>query len=252
MNHASDEPNGTIDFLGWLHDLCLDLSKQLRFEKTHAFHFALVSLYGSLIELVGCILILMRNNGKLGVPPLFRTFLETCVEFHNLVRDPQYGYFMEANDAKEWLRVLKSAKDTKNPYLAAISTLPDLPEIITKKEQELQELKKQGYEPTDIRTRFKRANMPEEYQSIYNFVCAESHSNKRALINRHADMASSKFEIVYYKNDPDEMYLMYTDAAAGLLVAATLSIHENLNSDALDQVRQFRAKLDAMRSKYME
>ncbi len=87
-----NESKNIIGFLGLLHDRCLDLSQQLIFDKSHALHFALMSLYGSLIELVGCMLTLMRNNGKLGVPPLFRTFLETYVEFHNLVRDPKYGY----------------------------------------------------------------------------------------------------------------------------------------------------------------
>ena len=115
-------------------------------------------------------LILMRNKAKLGIPSLFRTFLETYVEFHNLVREPKYGYYMDASDLKEWLRVLKAARDTENPYLSTISALPNLPSIIFEKERQLQDLKAHGYNPLTIRQKFKRAEMLEEYLSFYNFL----------------------------------------------------------------------------------
>ncbi len=157
---------------------------------------------------------------------------------------------MEASDIKEGLRVWKAARDTKNPYLARISALPNLTEIISQKETELKELKTRGYAPISICERFERADMLEEYQSMYNLLCAESHSNKRALINRHVDITSGNYEMVFYKNDPDEKYEMYTDSAAGLLVGATLSIHEHFNSDVLDQVKQLKIQLDNIRAKY--
>jgi hypothetical protein len=235
------------EYLGALHDRCLELSKHLIFDKHHALHFGLVSLYGSLIELVGCILILMKNNAKLGVPSLFRTFLETYVEFHNLVRESKYGYYMDASDLKEWLGVLKAARDTDNPYLSDISALPNLSSIILKKEKQLQDLTARGYKPLSIREKFKRADMLQEYQSFYNFLCTESHSNKRALINRHANISDSDYELVFYKNDPDEKYLQYVDSAAGLLVSATIDIHDHLESPARSQVNVLRQELEMVR-----
>jgi hypothetical protein len=239
-----------IIFLEELHDRCLEISKQLRFDKHHKLHFALVSLYGSLIELVGCMLILIRNNAKLGVPSLSRTFLETYVEFHNLVRDPKYGYYMEATYLKEWLRILKVAKDGKNLYLIDISDLPDLHSIIIEQEKLLKELEKLGYKPLNIYEKFKRAEMIEEYQSIYNFLCTESHSNKRALISRHADIADDDFNLVFYKNDPIERYFQYLDPSAGLLVSATIDIHDYFESPAIDQARDLYQQLKKVRSKY--
>jgi hypothetical protein len=240
------------EYLGALHDRCLELSKQLRFDKHHKLHFDLVSLYGSLIELVGCMLILIKNNAKLGVPSLFRTFLETYVEFHNLVRDPKYGYYMEASFLKEWLRVLKAAKEKQNPYLAYTSALPNLSDIISEKEGQLQDLETRGYKPLTIRMKFERADMLEEYLSIYNFLCTESHSNKRALINRHANISDNDYELVFYKNDPDEKYLLYTDPAAGLLVSATIDIHDHLESPVRGQVKDLFQQLDLIRSEYRE
>jgi Family of unknown function (DUF5677) len=237
-------------YLGDLHDKCLEISEQLRFDKHHKLHFVLISLYGSLIELVGCILILIKNNAKLGVPSLFRTFLETYVEFHNLVRDPKYGYYMEANDLKEFLKLLKNARDEKNPYLANISTLPNLRSLILEEEKKLHDLKKNGYKPLKIYDKFKRADMLDEYHSVYNFLCTESHSNKRALISRHADIADNDYELVFYKNDPNERYLQYLDSCAGLLVSATIEIHSHLDSPAIDQAKDLHPQLEEVRSKY--
>lgn len=241
-----------IDYLKRLHDDALRLLPRIKFDKHHALHFALLSLYGSLIELAGCILILMDNRGRLGVPSVFRTFLETYVELHNLVRDANYGYYIDANDAKEWLRVLKAARDGKNPYLTGYAALPNLPEIIAKYEDELANFKTRGFQPLSIRDRFQRADMLDEYESFYNFLCAEAHSNKRALIGRHAEIGAGDYDLVVYKNAPDAEYIEYLDSAAGLLVSATVSIHEQFESDAIEEIGAFRGVLDVVRKAYKE
>jgi hypothetical protein len=241
-----------LEYLKRLHDDALRLLPRIKFDKHHALHFALLSLYGSLIELVGCILILMDNRGRLGVPSVFRTFLETYVEFHNLVRDPKYGYYIDANDAKEWLRVLKAARDTRNPYLSGLTALPNLPEIIAKTEDELLNLKTRGFEPLSIRARFQRADMLDEYESFYNFLCTEAHSNKRALISRHTELGAGDYDLVVYKNGPDAEYLEYLDSVAGLLVSATVSIHSKFETDAIEETDSFRMALDAVREMYKE
>ncbi|MFH1077414.1 MAG: DUF5677 domain-containing protein [Pseudomonadota bacterium] len=225
------------EYLGELHDRCLELLSGLQFDKHHRLHFGLVSLYSSLLEFVGCILILMNNKGKLGVRPLFRTFLEAYVEFHNLAQDPKYGYFIEANDLKEWLKVLKEARDTQNPYLAEISALPNLDSIIAKDEREFEELKNKGYEPLSIYSKFERAGMVEEYRSLYNFLCTETHSNKRALIDRHAEFGNDDYELVVYKNQSDESFLSVLDYAAGFLVSATIRLHEVLESSEVAEAK---------------
>jgi hypothetical protein len=239
-----------INYLAELHDKCLNFSEQLRFDKHSKLHFALVSLYGSIIELVGCMLILMRNNAKLGIPSLFRTFLETYVEFHNLVRDPSYGYFMEASSLKEQLKLLKIAKKKDNPYLANISSLPNLLTIISKYERQDINLRKLGYKLISIYERFKRANMTEEYESIYNFLSRDSHSNISALLDRHADIDGNDYRLTYYKNEPIEKYLQYMDLAAGLLISATKDIHDHFVTPELSWIEDFHKKLERIRLSY--
>jgi hypothetical protein len=238
-----------IGYLEGLHDRCLELSKHLHFDRHHKLHFDLASLYGSLIELVGCILILVKNNAKLGIPSLFRTFLETYVEFHNLVRDSKYGYYREASYLKEWLKLLRNAKESENPYLVDIKTLPNLAAIIHEHESQFQDLQKLGYKPLKIYEKFKRADMLEEYESMYNFLSRESHSNISALINRHTDIIGNDYKLTFYKNDPIEKYLQYIDSSAGLLLSATGDIHNHFGSDVLDPIKELKKELDIVRSK---
>lgn len=241
-----------IKYLKNLHDDSIRLLSKIEFDKHHALHFALLSLYGSIIEMVGCILVLINNRGRLGVPILFRSLLECYVEFYNLVRDPTYGYHMDASDAKEWLRVLKAASDTRNSYLSEIAKLPNLSEIIANTEGELRNLSNRGFNPLSIRDRFERANMIDEYESFYNCLCTETHSNKRALIDRHVELDGVDYKLIVYKNAPEDEYFHYLDCAAGYLASATVSIHEKMETDAIDEAVSFRRTLDIVRASYKD
>lgn len=87
----------TLECLKSSHDALLEAAKKFIFDKKHAWHRNLVALHGSLIELSSCLITLIENRGATGVPSVFRTLLETYVEFHNLADDKKYGYHMEAN-----------------------------------------------------------------------------------------------------------------------------------------------------------
>lgn len=237
----------TVQFLKELHDGALDYTKNLHFDKTRGLHFLLASLYGTLIEFTGCMLMLLENRGKSGIPTIFRTFLETYVEFHNLVRDPAYGYHIEANDLKESIKRLKSAK-RGNPYLAEIASRSDLLNLIDSMERQLGELESMTYKALNIYERFKRADMTEEYESLYSLLSSHSHSNKEALIDRHVELGDEDFTLVLYKNPPDEEFLWVLDSTAGLLVSATIDIHEHLQSGVVTEVLLFKDKLDQIRS----
>jgi hypothetical protein len=159
-----------LDLLKKLHDSLLEFSPKLTFDKSHPWHRNLVALYGSLIELSGALLILLNEGGKIGVPSIFRTYLETYVEFNNLLKDKMYGYHMEAQYNEQWLKLLKEASKGTNPYLKSIAELPDLSQKIAEMERELADLKAKGYSPLLVRDRFDRAGMLNEYYSMYNMV----------------------------------------------------------------------------------
>jgi hypothetical protein len=239
----------TIELLKVFHDRLLSLAGTLQFDKRNPLDWHRVALYGTLLELTGCMIQLIEHNGRTGVPSLFRTFLEAAVELRNLARDPGYIEHMTARHIKEWLCVLKEAKKGKNPYLALIAALPDLDTLIADQEKELRELKSKGKGSLDVVERFELAGMVDEYRSLYNFLSCDSHSNIRALISRHIKVGRNDFEVVYYKDEPIETFLGTLDSTAGLLIEASLSMHEAFNSENLGEVQKLLEKLEVVRAK---
>lgn len=234
-------------FLCHLHDRALELGRYLKFDKTHPRHLHLIGLYGSLIELVGSLTVLIENGNRTGVPHIFRGILEAYVEFKNLSDDADYGYYMEAANHQQWIRLLRGSQDAANPYLSEIANAEASDSMLKTHEDELAALKEKGFAPLTILARFQRADMEHEYRSIYNFMSAHSHSNIRALVERHLDLSRKDFEVVFYKEASIESYLTYVDTAAGLLVDATRRIHEFLETDVWEEASELVDELQAAR-----
>lgn len=230
-----------------MHDDLIRFAAKLNFDKNHPWHRNLVALHGSLIELSGALLILLNESGKIGIPSICRTILETYIEFYNLMKDKTYGYHMEAQYNDQWLKLLKEAAKGTNPYLRYFTETPDLSENIDDMEKELAALKSKGYSPLKVRDRFEKAAMLNEYYSLYNLLSADAHGNIRALVSRHIEIKGSDFEIIFYNDTPIEEFLLYIDLTSGLLVHSAIGIHELLNSDVLSEVKALGKDLEAWR-----
>lgn len=166
------------------------------------------------------------------IPTIFRNILECSVDLHNLVDDPKYIHSMQLNYHQEWLNVIKTA-GKGNPYLTHMAQMKTLKEQIKKLEDEIKDTRAQGGEYLSTSKRFNLAGMKEEYQSIYNFLCCDSHNNIRALISRHIDIGrnGSDFEICLHKNNYEEFNHYYGTIALHLLSNGE-KVHELFKSDA--------------------
>ena len=107
-----------------------------------------------------------------------------------------------------------------------------------------------GYKSLNIFQRFQRAGMVDEYRSLYNFLSNDAHSNIRALVNRHLEIHENDFTVVYYKDEPLEDYLLTLDSTAGLLVDASLKIHQFFETGAHSEIEKLSKELNEIRSKY--
>ena len=239
----------TFEKLKAFHDGLLPLAGNLRFNKYDPVDLHRIALYGTLLELTGCMIKLVQHNGRTGIPSLFRAFLEAVVELRNLTRDPGYIDHMNASYLDQWVKVLKEAKKGTNPYLASIGTWPHLDEQIADQENQIRALKARGKRPLKVFERFERVDMVKEYRSLYNFLSCDSHSNIRALISRHIERGDNDFKVVFYKDEPIETFLATLDSTAGLLIEASLSVHEAFNSGSLAEIQKMREELSAMRAK---
>ncbi len=240
-----------LEFLKAVHDLLIDTAKELRFDKDHPWHRNLVALHGSLIEFSGSMLICLDKGGKISVPSIFRSMLETYVDFKNLAAERKYGYCMEASYASQTLKLLREAQKGKNPYLADVGKHPELLKSIARLETELKDLKKKGYEPLGVLERFKRAGMEDEYRSMYNLLSGEAHSNISALVSRHLEIDAGAFDVVYYKDEPVERFLLYIDTTNALLLDSGVIIHELLSSSALERVKNLREEFAKQRPTHL-
>ena len=233
-----------LDFLKSIHDQLLDLSRDITFDKKHQVHFSRIALYGTLIEFTGAIINLIENRGRIAVPSAFRSFLEAAVELRNLNRDPSYVEHMYASHMDQWLNVLREAKKG-NPYLSKIGAEPNLDELIAKDETNLTALRAKG--PLKVFQRFERADMVEEYRSMYNFLSCDAHSDIRALVSRHFEEGSSDFNLVLYKDEPLESFAATLDSTAGLLLEASLETHKAFGSNHVARVEALLAELKTLR-----
>lgn len=238
-----------LDLLKTVHDEALNRVSHFRFDKKHPWHLHLLGLYGTLIELSSAIIVLINEKQSIGVPILFRTFLEAYVDFINLSGDRSYGNSMRAAYNDQLLKFLNEAKGN-NPYLAGISNIPNLDEEIQSLSTELNELEQKGYRPLLIMERFKKANMIEEYRSLYSMMCAHSHNNIRAFVDRHIEISENDFKVVYYKDTPLESFLPVVDSTCVALINVSQKIHEILGTSQKEVFDQFEQQLNKIRKTY--
>lgn len=240
-----------FDFLKQLHDDCIALSKTITFDKKHPRHLHLIGLYGSTIELSGCLITLIDKKMWTGVPPMFRSILEAHVELINLQAKAEYGYFMQASYHSQWLKLLREAKKGTNPFLSDIAKIKELDSQIPSQEKELAALKAKGYKPLMVVDRFQKAGLSNEYRSIYNSLSNDAHSSIRALISRHYEIEGDDFKVVYYKDKPIEDAITYIDSTAGVLLDSTGLIHDFFETESIEKVKNLAESLSKIRANFL-
>ena len=232
---------------------CTELARVLKFDKTHKWHVNLISLYGSMLELANSICVLVQGDSPIGVPIILRSMIEAFMDFSNLAATRTYGYHMDAANVKEWIKIFEEAKRGENPYLADISNLPNIDEILSDHKTQLDELKEKGYSPLSIFQKFDTSNQSKEYRSIYNFLCCDSHNNIRSLISRHADIADDKsdYQLQFFAPVDLDTIFHYIDSCIGILINSTVLIHKALESPGISKAEQLAGKLSEIRKPWM-
>ncbi|MCS0453512.1 DUF5677 domain-containing protein [Vibrio diabolicus] len=147
------------------------------------YRYSLLAYSRSLLDLADAI-ITLSDAGKLsGIPILYRTFSETFVDFHNLSTDKLYGYRLQSNRLKEWIKVLDNLDPKHLLWLkesAELDDLDDFKEQLLKEKSDLNE----KYKPIKIGAKFELAGLKDFYDTVYNELCSDSHSNLRSVFSR--------------------------------------------------------------------
>jgi hypothetical protein len=183
---------------------------------------------------------------------LIRTVLETFADFKNLSKDKNYVNFMEASNLNEWLRIFEEAESGNNPYLKSISQLENFKQIYAEHKAELQRFKENNVLPLTNFKRFDIAGMVDEYRSVYNSVCCDSHSNIRSLYNSYTNVTGDDFTVIYNK-DPEPLAITSNSTIlCDILVDASFIIHDYFKSGLSLKVKSINEEWEIMKSKYLD
>lgn len=170
-------------------DKLIPLYKQNLYKQT------LLAYCSSLLDLAD-VIITLSDTGKLsGIPIVYRTFSETFVDFHNFSSDRSYYYRLQSNRLKEWRKVLDNLNPKHFEWLKESAELDDLIEFKAQLIKEEAELKDQ-FKPIRIGVKFDLANSKDFYDTFYNELCSDSHSNLRSVFSRlHLDGNDPKIQL---------------------------------------------------------
>ena len=238
------------EYLSALHSECLASASGLRFEKTHPWHFLLVALYGSIIELAGCILILARSDGNAGLGAVLRAQLEVYVDLVNLADDRSYLECIEAADLKQLQSIYAAAADG-NAWIVGITESPLFSGARVDVERQLRALAEKGIRPLRIHEKFERAGVRELYDGVYAMLCTDAHSNRSALVSRHVEpLGDEDFRVSYYKPASEWDLLAFLDSSAGLLEDATERAYMTLECEVPAKLRARLDELAVVRDSY--
>ena len=239
----------SLECLKRIHDESAELSTQLTFNKNNNRERNLVCLYGSLLELTGGLVKVIETKMGTTIPCVFRPLLEGYVDFRNLHADAAYIDNMHLAYHLGWLKVLEEARKGSNPFLESIAGNADVEERIASEKQAADELRAKGTKYLSILDRMKLAGMEDDYRSRYNFLCADTHNDVRALIGRHVQRTGDDFEIVFYKDVNEQKVAPYVISASEFLLDATDKIHDHFKSGQDEKIKALGIELIVARQK---
>lgn len=106
---------------------------------------------------------------------------------------------------------------------------------------------RQGYKDFNKYEKFAKAGLENEYRTIYNWLCCDSHNDYRALCDRHFDSREKRLTIHLFKEADFQKLEMFFGIASELLVRASLAIHTLFSSEKLTELEKLREELDGLR-----
>ena len=239
MNH---QLKSQFEFMCQLHQEAMLLVTSCKFDKSHPWHRNLVSLYGSMLELLGSTCILIQEEAHIAIPILLRSFIEAYLDFVNLASDKTYGFYMDAAEAKEWIKILGEAKTGANPFLNNIATDEEIAGALSQQKEMLCKLGQDGYNPLSQEGKFIKAKLSPLYRSVYNSLCCDAHNNLRSLVSRHINLSADHrdFSIEFYRRiKPEELYFQIA-LFCNFMISATGILNTALkvgNQSAFDELR---------------
>lgn len=202
----------------------------LKFDKNSEVHRTLVSLYASIIELTNSAILIRKAGAYTGMDVLLRSAMEAHVDLINLASNSEYLKAMLAVYHKEWIKLASDGVKGENPFLSYFRDNPEVVEKLDYHKAELKAFTDQYSIPTNF-DKFRMAGMENEYRSIYNSLCNDSHNNIRALTSRHFRIHDKGHELVIFDKPSREDLAATLDSFIAILNQSNYIMHDYFKSD---------------------
>lgn len=162
---------------------------------------------------------MLEKNTFVGIPILLRSMFEADIDLTNVMKTTDYPKRMYASFLEQKIRLTKEAASSRpNPFLADIRKYRKPQEDLDEMQSELDELKNDKTGPISIRCRAEFAGKLDEYLSVYNMLCLDTHNNIRSLEDWYLDVTNAdEYRVVVSKMTKADM-LHYLSAIPGILL----------------------------------
>lgn len=220
------------------------------FDSTNAQQLAAVSLLGTVLELAGDCLALLRSRRRIGPKVLLRSLMEAWVELKNVARDPDYLGFMNAVQLELQLRRIDAASQADaelNPYFEDLRANEDLESRRGEFKRDLEALKAHGFGRLSIRDRFRRAGEGQRYESVYALLAQHSHHNLIALERRHVVRSEDGPRIAFFKPEEEASLVAEIDTVAGVVSNAVAEVSRLADGGPIG-LEEISQRLETLRS----
>ena len=142
-------------------------SNGLRFAFYEPRHRYTILLLWTVLDYARDVVALAKAARYSAIAIVTRSALDAYADIANLGDHSDYWEHLAAADASTWKKLLEQASRGGNPMLKALSEDELLPLGRRKNAHELKALQAKGVEKLDIDERFERAQLTNEYESMY-------------------------------------------------------------------------------------
>lgn len=189
------------DSLSSILGLAIHFLKTLRFDRKNPQQLFSICLYARLLELAVACRALLEKNALVGIPILLRSMFEADIDLTNLMQSPDYYKRMNASFLKEKLRFTREVASSRGSLLLdRIRENRNPADDLRETQDQLDRLTAEGNGPINIRCRAEFADKLNEYLTIYNMLCLDTHNNIRSLEEWHIKkLKSEDYRVVVFK-----------------------------------------------------
>ncbi len=215
--------------------LAMHFLKTLTFNRKDPQQLYSVCLYTRLVEIASGCKALLEKNAFVGIPILLRSMFEADIDLANLMKYPDYSKRMHASFFKEKLRLTKEAASSKfNPFLTVVSASHNPAEDLKETQDEINRLAAEKHGPIDIRCRAELAGKLDEYLSVYNMLCLDTHNNIRSLEDWHLEVVGpDDYYAVAFKQTKADL-AHHLSAVPGIVLLQTKALADFLGTTGIE------------------